>query len=234
MRPFFGYYGGKWRDAPKLYPGPKHDVIVEAFAGSAGYSVRNCDRKVVLCDIDPIIAGLWAFLIRVSPSDVLRLPDLPEGAEVDDLAVCQEARWLVGFWLNRATATPRRSPSSWMRSGVRPGSFWGERVRQTIAEQVERIRHWEVFCCSYEDCPVKGQATWLIDPPYQDAGIHYRFGSSGIDYTRLGAWSREREGQVIVSENEGASWLPFEPAARTRTTSGGRSREAIWLSEATP
>ena len=48
MRPFFGFYGGKWRDAPKHYPFPEHDTIVEPFAGSAGYSVRYSDRNVIL------------------------------------------------------------------------------------------------------------------------------------------------------------------------------------------
>lgn len=50
MRPFFGYYGGKWRDAVKNYPAPEHAVIVEPFAGSAGYALRYPDRKVVLCE----------------------------------------------------------------------------------------------------------------------------------------------------------------------------------------
>ena len=39
LRPFFCYYGGKWRAAPK-YPPPEHDTIVEPFAGAAGYATR--------------------------------------------------------------------------------------------------------------------------------------------------------------------------------------------------
>ena len=65
---------------------------------------------------------------------------------------------------------PADWPSAWMRDGVRPGSFWGERVRQTIAAQVDRIRHWRVFNCSYEDLPFSGEATWFVDPPYQTKG----------------------------------------------------------------
>jgi hypothetical protein len=49
LRPFFGYYGGKWRDAVKHYPPPEHTRIVEPFAASAGYSLRYPDRKVILC-----------------------------------------------------------------------------------------------------------------------------------------------------------------------------------------
>ena len=35
LKPFFTYYGGKYRAAPK-YPEPVHGSIVEPFAGSAG------------------------------------------------------------------------------------------------------------------------------------------------------------------------------------------------------
>ncbi len=59
LRPFFGYYGGKWRDAIKHYPEPQHDTIVEPFAGSAGYSLRYANRKVILCEIDPVLASVW-------------------------------------------------------------------------------------------------------------------------------------------------------------------------------
>src|ERR1017187_4954833 len=67
VRPFFGYYGGKWRDALKHYPEPLFETIVEPFAGSAGYSLRYADRKVVLCELDPILASVWRYLVRVKP-----------------------------------------------------------------------------------------------------------------------------------------------------------------------
>jgi hypothetical protein len=124
MRPFFGYYGGKWRDAANNYPAPEHGVIVEPFAGSAGYALRYADRKIVLCERDPIIAAVWRYLLRVSPQEIFAIPDVPENGSVDDLPIPQEARWLVGFWLNRATTSPRRTPSRWMRDRIRPGCFW--------------------------------------------------------------------------------------------------------------
>lgn len=229
LRPFFGYYGGKWRDAVKNYPSPEHDMIVEPFAGSAGYSVRHASRRVVLCEIDPYVAGVWRYLIRASAAEILLLPDLEEGETADDLPVPQEARWLVGFWLSRGVSSPRKSPSSWMRSGVRPGSFWGTRARETIASQVDEIRHWQIFEGDYRECPVNSTATWFIDPPYANAGKHYRFGSGGIDFADLANWCRSRPGQTIVCENDGASWLPFEPLAKVKATRpGGRSSEAIW------
>ena len=233
-RPFFGFYGGKWRDTPKHYPTPVHDTIVEPFAGSAGYSLRYYDRRVVLCEIDPVIAGTWTFLTRASAAEIRAIPDLDHDQTVDDLEVCEEARWLVGFWLNRGASAPRKSPSRWMRDGIRPGSFWGERVRETIASQVDLIRHWEVHNVSYEECPVSGMATWFVDPPYQSAGRHYRHGSDCIDFEALGAWCQSRAGQVIVCENEGADWLDFEPLADVKTTRrASRSREVIWTSAKT-
>ncbi|NPU64719.1 hypothetical protein HL667_06910 [Bradyrhizobium sp. 83012] len=232
LRPFFGYYGGKWRDALRHYPQPEYPQIIEPFAGSAGYALRYHDRNVTLCELDPVIAAVWGYLIRVKPREILAIPDLKTDCTIDDLKVCEEAKWLVGFWLNRAAASPRRSPSKWMREGIRPGSFWGTRVRETIAQQVEAIRHWKIYHCSFEECPNSSAgATWFVDPPYQVAGKHYRFGSDGIDYDFLARWCRTRTGQVIVCENAGASWLPFSDLGDVKTTrTDRRSAEVVWLS----
>lgn len=231
VRPFFGYYGGKWRDALKHYPPPEFDTIVEPFAGSAGYSLRYPDRRVILCEVDPILSGVWKYLTRVKPAEILSIPDLTPDQTLDDLKVCQEAKWLIGFWLNRGVSTPRRTPSRWMRDGIRPGCFWGERVRVTIASQVGAIRHWKIRNCSYLDCPpAPKRSTWFIDPPYQHAGRHYRFGSDLVDYNHLSTWCRSRNGQVIVCENSGADWLPFRELAEVKTTRAlYRSKEVYWL-----
>lgn len=230
--PFFCYYGGKWRAAGSLYPAPRHGLLVEPFAGSAGYALRHPHLNVALCERDPIVAAVWRYLIHVSADELLSIPDLPPGESVDDLRVCQEARWLVGFWLNKGVSRPRKSPSKWMRSGIRPGSFWGQRVRVQLARQLESIRHWRVREGSYQDCSEIGEATWFIDPPYEAAGKHYAYGSDEIDYPALALWCRSRRGQVIVCENEGASWLPFSPLAHTKATRSKRSAEALWVSEA--
>jgi hypothetical protein len=230
MRPFFSFYGGKWRDAPRNYPPPVHDAIIEPFAGSAGYSLRYPARRVTLYDTDPVIAGLWAYLIRVRESEIRAISDVPEGGTVEDLGLSMEASWLVGFWLNKGCSAPRRRPSSWMRSGIRPGSFWGSRVRETIAQQLAAIRHWSIVHGSYEAAD-DVEATWFVDPPYQDAGKHYVKGSDSIDFAALGSWCRSRRGQVIACENVGADWLPFSPLSGMKTTrKGKRSHEAMWLS----
>lgn len=235
LRPFWCYFGGKWRAAPR-YPKPTHNRIVEPFAGAAGYSLRYPDHDVVLLDVDPIVAGLWAYLIRAGPLEILALPDLAPGQSVDDLAVCQEARWLIGFWLNKGVSSPRKRPSAWMAKwmadGDRPENFWGPGIRQRIASQVDRIRHWRVIHGSYEASPA-GEATWFVDPPYQKQGVkHYRH--HAVDYEALGEWCRSRPGQVMVCENEGADWLPFEPFATIKANEGRggkRSVEVLWCQE---
>ncbi len=230
LRPFFGFYGGKWRDTLKHYPAPEHDTIVEPFAGSAGYSVRYANRRVILAERDPEIAGVWKYLVGVSAKEILAIPDVEAGESVDDLKVVAEARSLVGFWLNRAASSPRKKPSKWMREGIRPGSFWGDRVRNTIASQLEQIRHWEIHNCGYDQLEFSGEATWFIDPPYILAGRHYRYGADRIDYADLAQWCRSRAGQVIVCENDGADWLPFRELASVKTTRAARrSKEVYWL-----
>jgi hypothetical protein len=226
MRPFFSYYGGKWRAAPK-YPAPAHDTIVEPFAGSAGYAVRHHGRKVRLYDIDPIICGVWDYLIRVGAEEVRSLPLAFD--TVDDLAVCQEAKWLIGFWINKGVASPRKRPAAWIRQGIRPNSTWGEAVRGRIASQVDLIRHWTIAECSYEQIP-NLTATWFVDPPYQGkCGRHYRF--HRVDFAALGRWCRGREGQAIVCEQAGADWLPFRSLGAVKGTLGP-THEMIWTNEA--
>lgn len=227
LRPFFSYYGGKWRDAPKHYAPPAHDLIIEPFAGSAGYSLRHPYRDVLLVDSDPTVIGIWRWLIGADPDEVRALPDIEPGMTLDDIDAPSDAVNLIGFWLNKGSSTPKRTPSAWMRSGIRPGSFWGARVREVIASQLPAIRHWQAECGSYWMAP-DIEATWFIDPPYQHAGKHYRHGSAGIDYTALAAWCRDRLGQVIVCEGTGADWLPFAQIADIKTTRMQRSNELAW------
>jgi len=228
VKPFFCFFGGKWRCAPR-YPAPEYPLIVEPFAGGAGYATRYSERQVTLCEADPVISALWRYLIRVKASEVRRLPDIQPGQDVRTLTkLPAEARSLIGFWLNKGTNGPRNIPSRWMRDGTRPNSFWGPVIRARIAEQVDGIRHWKVLDI-YSESP-NLEATWFVDPPYQVAGTRYRY--HDIDYTSLGRWCRARRGQVMVCENAGASWLPFEPHITIKALEGrGRaatSVEVLW------
>lgn len=228
LRPFFRFYGGKWRAAPR-YPAPQHDTIIEPFAGAAGYATRHADRQIVLVEKDPIIAGIWRWLIAASPEEVLRLKAPVE--HVDELD-CQEARWLVGFWLNNATTQPCMTPSAWTRKQMETGGGWGVKSRERIASQVGSIKHWRLIEGSYEQAPA-GPATYFVDPPYSTkAGRYYKHNK--IDFPALGAWCQRQDGQVIVCEQAGASWLPFRPFATLHSAHGNRpatSEEVIWTSE---
>lgn len=223
LRPFFCYYGGKWRAAPK-YPAPVYDTIIEPFAGAAGYATRHHTRNVVLIDADPTIAALWQYLIKVKSSEIASLP--LEVEHVDNLPVCQEAKSLIGFWLNKGSAAPCKRPSAWMRAGKHTESFWGEAIRARIAAQVDQIRHWRAVHSSYAYSH-DAEATWFVDPPYQVAGKHYKV--SAVDYGNLADWCRSRRGQVIVCEAAGADWLPFEPFATIKANSRKAvSHEVVW------
>jgi site-specific DNA-adenine methylase len=238
LRPFFSFYGGKWRVA-KRYPAPRYDVIIEPFAGSAGYALRHHDRAVILIEEDPTIAALWSYLITADPARIRALPDLAPGQRVTDLRdLTDPEQTLIGFWLNRGTARPSQTPSAWMRGGTHDSSFWGAVIRERIASQVPAIRHWQIITGSYAriDTVADLEATWFIDPPYAGQGKHYRFGSSGIDYARLGMWCRHRRGQVIVCEQQGAAWLPFQPFLTIKANESRhgkkRSHEVIWTNTA--
>ncbi len=222
MKPFFTYFGGKWRSAPR-YPLPGHNIIVEPFAGSAGYPVRHSARNVFLYDLDEKVIGVWDYLIRTPAPEISNLPlDVSEG--VDALKVPQEAKWLIGFWLNKGAAQPCKTPSAWMRKGTHTNSFWGEVIRNRIASQVEGIRHWKCYHRPYVDVCSFHNATWFVDPPYQKAGKDYRCSSTNIDFQHLGEWCKSRNGQVLVCENEGADWLDFKPFLAQKATHGsGRS-----------
>jgi site-specific DNA-adenine methylase len=226
MRPFFSYYGGKYRIAPR-YPDPQHGKIIEPFAGSAGYSLRYPWLKVTLYEINPKIAGIWRYLIGSSPADILSLPLVEH---VDEANVCQEAKWLMGMWMGKGRASPAKSLSEWGRDGRWTHCFWGVEIRQRIANQMNRIKHWKVAQKSYHDCP-EIEATWFVDPPYSGpAGKHYP--NSDVDYSHLAEWCKSRRGLSIVCEMNGADWLPFEHFHHAKANNGcGRDRichEVIW------
>jgi hypothetical protein len=223
---FFTYFGGKWRIA-KHYPLPIHDTIIEPFAGSAGYSLHYPGKKVKLFDVDPTICGVWDYLIKASSSEIFALPI--GFSHLDEINVPQEAKWLIGFWLNKACTQPCKSPGLWMRQGLRPNSFWGEAIRRRIAEQVPLIKHWTIEQKSF-DAIDNEMATWFIDPPYYKSGSFYKYNK--VDYAKLAEWSQNRDGRVIVCEQGGATWLPFESFRVIKTTEGkhGKSKgeEVIW------
>ena len=216
----FSFYGSKARLA-KFYPEPLYDTIIEPFAGSAGYSLHGdrWERKVILCDIDPVICGVWDFLIHASPSEILRLPDISDGEKLDKHAdLPRLALDLIGLCVNCMSSYPKRTASR--------GTFnYWNRMKPRIAGNLYKIRHWEIRNVSYDDIE-NIAATWFVDPPYQYTGRHYRF--SKIDYSHLVGFCGSRNGQVIVCEKSPAGWLDFKPLARHIGSSRVPYTEVFW------
>jgi hypothetical protein len=225
MRPFFPYYGSMWNRA-RYYPAPQHDVVIEPFAGSAGYSLFYGCRRVNLFDVDPIICGVWDYLLSAKPAEIMALPDMPEvGDGVDNYSLPQEAKWLIGFWLNRGSAQPKKTRTAFGARHDRAQLLWGPKAKQRIVSQVPLIEGWTITQSDYARAPDE-EATWLIDPPYADKGKYYRFQITAFD--RLAAWIRRRSGLVMVCEQEGADWLPFQPLGSFKSTRG-RTEEVAYI-----
>lgn len=223
---FFSYFGSKHRLAAR-YPEPRYPVIVEPFAGSAAYACRYWDRRVVLVEKNPKLCGVWRYLQRATPQEILALPLLEPWQRADELDVCQEAQWLIGWWVGAARASPCHVLSAWARESD-SASTWGVKRRYRIASQLRCIRHWRIIEGDYTAAP-RVDATWFVDPPYQVKGVGYPNGSADIDYGHPRDWCMNLRGQVVVCENEGARWLPFQPFATVPSNQPGRtSREAIW------
>lgn len=217
LRQFFSFFGSKVSLA-KHYPEPEFDTIIEPFAGSAGYSCRHWEREILLADKDPVIVGIWEYLIRATKRDILSLPLKPESVA----SLTKPERDFIGFWWRRCGAVPSNIPVPWALSGKYETSFWSKETRKRIANQVEYINHWKVAAAHDDLFSLwQPQTTYFIDPPYQQQGSRYRFGSDGIDYVTLGVFCKTAAAanisQIIVCEAEGADWLPFRPLYKNRT-----------------
>ena len=225
LHPFFSYFGSKYRLA-KYYSKPQYNEIVEPFAGSAGYSLLYPEKNIFLYEINESIVELWNYLINVSKEEILSLPLGPfdKNHPVESEVSSSAARILLGFWLTESQTSSSRYPLSKSRGGN-----WTDRKRQMIASQLEYIRHWKIEKCSFDQIPNR-RATWMIDPPYEKAGSRYKY--SKINYSVLGKWCKEREGQVIVCEQNEAKWLNFKCLKTDRkcirNASNKDYKELVW------
>lgn len=217
----FSYYGSKSKIVD-YYPPPKHKRIIEPFAGSARYSLKYWQNDVLLVDKYPVIVSIWEYLINATKADILNLPDIVTGQNVDDFDITQVEKWLIGFCINGGSASPKKTAKDY--------NTWGE-AKTRIANDIDKIKHWKVQLGSYEELENE-DATWFIDPPYQVGGEWYVKSTKHIDFDSLGNWCKSRNGQVIVCENTKANWLHFKPmvdmqGAMFKTT------EAIWSNHKT-
>jgi len=241
LRPFFTYFGSKYRIAKK-YPSPNQDTIIEPFAGSACYALHYHWKNVKLFDKYDVICGVWDYLINVKESEILALPILKDDDHIDNFDIPQESKNLIGFWLATGHTSPSKKLSGFSKIHSKEGKLmykdgyerktmphksWSESQKNIIASQLQYIRHWEIKQDSYEHINNE-QATWFVDPPYQMAGKAYKESSKNIDFKHLATWCKDRQGDVIVCENLGADWLPFEEFQNLRSTIGKATIEAIY------
>lgn len=197
--------------------------------------MRHFAKDVLLIDKSDVVCGVWDYLIKTSVQEIERLPDIYAGESVDDLPICQEAKWLIGFWCNNGAASPCKTPSPWAAKQTQHHKNWNTLGRARCALQAPLIRHWKILRGSYQDAP-DVRATWFIDPPYQGKqGSYYPFGSALVDYTDLGEWCLSRSGQVIVCEGIDANWLPFSSFGMVQGSPGarrnGKGMEMVWTNE---
>lgn len=224
LKPFFPYFGGKFRLA-KHYPQPAYELLVEPFAGAAGYAMHYSHHQVRLFDLDENVCAVWDYLIKASTSEIESLPT--DVTCLDDLNVCNDAKKLIGFWMAKGHPYPVNKPCSWMASGRYPNQFWGEYIKNRVVAQQPYIRHWQITQSDYKNVPVD-RATWFIDPPYIDrCGRRYRHHK--VDYFDLRAWVMSLPGQVITCENNGAFWLPFKYLTDANTLTNQKRREVVYL-----
>jgi site-specific DNA-adenine methylase len=201
----FYYYGRKERIFDK-YPKPKHDILIEPFAGSAAYAMNYYERNVILVEKDEKIASLWQYLINVSSDEIMSLPLLDKGQSLNNEEfsyLTDVQKYLIGFYLNPGSSQPKKSPGKFCA--------WTEKNKIKLSKEVNKVKHWQLIHGDYTMAPNEN-ATWYIDPPYQgNGGQYYRYGNKNFDYESLKNWIMDRSGQIIVCENTEADWMDFKP-----------------------
>lgn len=194
----FSYYGSKSKIIKK-YPPPKYSTIIEPFCGAAWYSLEYFDRQIILNDLDENIFNAWKFLLNSSIKDIVNLPDLKYGLDIRNLYLSNEEISLLKY-CTASGSTGRNVVTKWGEKS------WNSRKRQMIKFH-PKIRHWQITNKSFEDLP-NITATWFIDPPYQFGGEHYKKSNKNIDFDKLLDYVNNRNGHVIVCENDKQTWLP--------------------------
>lgn len=215
----FSYYGSKSK-VIDLYPAPRYGKIIEPFAGSARYALKYWDRDVLLVDKYEVIVRIWKYLQRSSRQDILGLPDLKRHDDIRTMGLSDDERLLIGFCINGESVTPKNIVADFQD--------WNS-CKVEIAKNVDKIRHWQIEQGDYRGI-LNQEATWFIDPPYQNGGILYVESSRSINFASLSDWCKSRYGQVIVCENTKANWMPFTPIGNMKGAVH-TTTEAIWCND---
>ncbi len=224
----WSYYGSKSKIVKK-YPAPTKDKIREPFCGSARYSLLYFEKDIELIDKYPVIITVWKYLQQCSPKDILALPKLQGGDNLDNFNLSKEEKLLMGFMVQQGVNAPRKTVSKVFGNGKM--ALLIERDKQRIADNLYKIKHWKITLGDYQHLD-NVECTWFIDPPYQHGGEYYHssVNNSHIDFEKLGQWCKTRNGQIIVCENNKADWLNFKYLSDL-SGSKNRTKEVIWYKE---
>ena len=257
-RPFFRYYGSKYKCA-RHYGPPRCDLVIEPFAGSACYSTFWDCPNVSLYDLSDTVCAAWEWLIESSEEDIRRIPDMFHSDEelmALPLGPRQIVYWFIIFGeCCRATHFPPRYHDL-IRTGIATGAWekavadkraqghtgsdfdllgtlvWGPKVKARLIGQKPLLRNWTIEQLDYRKIPLR-EAHWHVDPPYQ-GNPGRKYDHDGIDFAHLGEWCRNLPGAVDVCEQEGADWLPFRPLCelvsqgRRGGEAASRAIEVVW------
>jgi 16S rRNA G966 N2-methylase RsmD len=212
------YYYGRKKQIAKYYPAPNFGTIIEPFAGSAAYSLfqNNWKKRVILIEKDPKVFAIWDWLINsATVKEIKNLPVLKVGEKSSEFLHIIHAATKMAFHFKTIKVTPVLERN------------W-EISRRVFAENLFKIKHWEIINDDYSIAP-DIEATWFIDPPYKSSpGLGYKFSSKLIDYPALADWALRRKGEVIFCEGEYGDYLPFEPLLELKGVAGKTSREVIY------
>lgn len=230
-RCLFQYYGGKSKIA-RWYPSPRYPRIIEPFGGSGAYAFMHAERRVRINDARPEIGMIYEFMCRPDSAALVARyvePHYHEGDVPARMALSRGAPIGLAWWL----AIESRS-GKYALSLDAVVTKWGAikslaHARARFLSVLNRVAHWDFSVVDYEQIPNQ-EATWFVDPPYSSAAGRI-YGMPRLDYGRLAEWVRARRGQVIVCEQFGATWLPFEVlvAARGMQT----TTEVVYLGQDT-
>jgi hypothetical protein len=217
----FCWFGSKW-NASKLYPAPIFDTIIEPFAGSAAYSLRYLEKKVIIAEANPELYELWVWLTGdASRGDIMEIPlNLEIGLDIRSLGLTRGQMLLLKMCQRSNNVGDCWTVSKW---GCAPG-HWTESMRKRVASQVEMIKHWTVERCGIKlmERRKREPVTWLIDPPYQ---YNYQYQRPlNLSYSELGSMIKNLRGQVIGCEarctktGRAPTYLPFSDFMETVTS----------------
>ena len=137
----FSYYGSKSKIVD-YYPPPKHNKIIEPFAGSARYSLKYWQNDITIVDKYEKIIRIWKWLQKATEKDILNLPEPKYKESIDDFNISDDEKLLMGFMVAGAIASPQKIVQKF--SNI-PGD------KKRIAKQLFKIKHWKIINGSYDE-----------------------------------------------------------------------------------